>query len=98
MRFIAITFFVFVLVLSSGSFKKSQSETLMQCMQKCIREAGKFTDANKTTCKTRCAVVTFKGQPTSIPDCMGEYKACRKQCGKEKTCLRKCKERQMACQ
>ena len=89
---------LFILVLSLGSTNQSQSETLMQCMKKCIREAGQLTNANKEMCKTRCAVATYKSQPPSMRDCMGEYKNCRKQCDKDKKCQRKCKKRQMTCQ
>ena len=88
---------LFVLLLSLGSLQNAQSETLMQCMEKCIRGAGKLTDANKATCKTSCAAATFKNNPSGMRDCMGEYKACRKKCDKDKTCQRKCKKEQMSC-
>ena len=99
LRTITITGLVFVLLLSLGSIQNAQSETLMQCMQKCIRESGKLTDANKATCKTSCATAMFKANPSpsGMRDCMGEYKACRKECGKDKTCQRQCKKRQMSC-
>ena len=70
----------------------------MQCMQKCIADAGSLTDANKATCKTRCATATFNSKPSGMRDCMGEYKACRNECGKDKTCQRQCKKKQMSCQ
>ena len=98
MRTITILGLVFGLLLSLGSIQNAQSETLMQCMQKCIRESGKLTDANKATCKTSCATAMFKANPSGMRDCMGEYKACRKECGKDKTCQRQCKKRQMSCQ
>ena len=98
LRAITITGLVFVLLLSLGSIQNAQSETLMQCMEKCIRGAGNLTDANKAECKTSCATATFKTNPSGMRDCMGEYKACRNQCGKDKTCQRQCKKRQMSCQ
>ena len=89
---------VFVLLLSLGSIQNAQSETLMQCMQKCIRYEGGNTTTNKQTCKSRCTTTTLKSNPSGMRDCMGEYKACRKECGKDKTCQRTCKKRQMSCQ
>ena len=97
MRTITITGLAVVLFLSLGSIQNAQSETLMQCMEKCIRGAGKLTDANKATCKTSCATAMFKANPSGMRDCMGEYKACRKECGKDKICQRQCKKRQMSC-
>ena len=88
---------VFVLLLSLGSIQNAQSETLMQCMQKCIRYEGGNTTTNKQTCKSRCATTTLKSKPSGMRDCMGEYKACRKKCDKDKTCQRKCKSKQMSC-
>ena len=98
MKQIILIAIALTVLMQLGAIQNAQSETLMQCMQKCIRELGKLTDDNKATCKTRCATATFKANPSGMRDCMGEYKACRNQCGKDKTCQRQCKKRQMSCQ
>ena len=84
MRAIAITGLVFVVLLSLVPVKKPQGETLMQCMQICIRYEGGTTTANKATCKSRCAAATLKSKTGGMRDCMGEYKVCRQKVWKGK--------------
>ena len=74
----------------------ASGEDLLQCMEKCIRYEGGNTDANKDTCKFRCANTSTKGQG-GMRDCMGEFKACKKNCGKDNACYKVCKKAQMKC-
>jgi hypothetical protein len=74
----------------------AQSQGLMQCMEKCIRDEGK---SEKATCKSRCANVpsAFGKQPKQR-DCMAVYKGCKKNCPKrDKKCNRACKANLMQC-
>ena len=74
----------------------AQSQGLMQCMEKCIRDEGK---SEKATCKSRCANVpsSFGKQPKQR-DCMADYKGCKKICSKrDKKCNRACKATLMQC-
>jgi hypothetical protein len=74
----------------------AQSQSLMQCMEKCIRNEGK---SEKATCKTRCAKIpsAFGKQPKQR-DCMAIYKGCKKNCPKrDKKCNRACKANLMQC-
>ena len=78
-------------------------DTVMRCMEKCIRAEGK---AEKANCKTKCAPVpsvfgrSQKGQHK--PDsgsCMSGYKDCMQGCAKgNKICKRACKKTLMRCQ
>jgi hypothetical protein len=84
MRPILIVAAAFTLVFSIASFKKAESETLMQCMEKCISYEGGNSDTNKATCKSRCGAAMLKQPPAGKRDCMGEFKSCNRTCGKEK--------------
>ena len=96
-------FFIIVgLLLSLMSFEDARSETLLQCMEKCISYEGGNSDTNKATCKTRCGSAMIKQKPAGMRDCKGEVKACRSKCGKEKigqpsACHKECKALQMSC-
>ena len=78
-------------------------DTVMRCMENCIREEGK---ADKDNCKTRCAPVpsvfgrSQKGQHGSDSgSCMSGYKDCMEGCAKgNKICKRACKKTLMRCQ
>ena len=76
----------------------AQSSDLMQCMEKCLRFEGKD---QKETCKLRCADIPSVTGPGSRPagqhDCMGQYKACQKDCGKDRDCQKACKTQLMNC-
>ncbi len=86
----------------------SASADVLQCMESCIRSEGGNTDANKTTCKMRCAnVPTVFGGPSGSGgapanrdsgSCMSAYKDCQEVCGKDKKCKRVCKKALMRCQ
>lgn len=103
MRLSLFTALVFAALLSFSSSKAIAAETLMQCMEKCISFEGGNSATNKATCKTRCGAAMMKQKPAGMRDCMGEVKACRKKCGKEKIgnpspCHKQCKALQMTCQ
>ncbi len=88
---LALAFF-----LSLMPFEKAQSETLMQCMEKCIQYEGGNSATNKETCKNRCGAKFINQKPAAKRDCMGEFKGCNKACGKEKIgqpspCHKQCK-------
>ncbi len=90
------------LVLSLISFQGANSETLMQCMEKCIQFEGGNSATNKETCKNRCGAKFVNQQPAGKRDCMGDFKRCNKACGKEKIgqpspCHKECKARLRTC-
>ncbi len=68
------------------------AETVMQCMERCIRSEGK---EEKSTCKTRCAKVGTQGRPQK--DCGTMYKTCMKGCGKDKNCTKACRKARTKC-
>ncbi len=78
-------------------------DTVMRCMEKCIREEGK---AEKATCKTKCAPVPSVfgrdqggGRQPDSGSCMSAYKDCMQGCAKgNKICKRGCKKSLMRCQ
>ena len=73
--------------------KPVTGNSLMQCMEKCLKYEGNISTA-KSTCKMRCAEISIQNN-SIIPntDCMGLYKKCRQICPKKnKICRRKCKE------
>ena len=78
-------------------------DTVMRCMEKCIREEGK---ADKANCKTRCAPVPSVfgrsqggGRQPDSGSCMSGYKDCMQGCAKgNKICKRVCKKALMRCQ
>jgi len=87
----------------SGPATASAAGDLMQCMENCIRGEGGNSDANKDTCKMRCAnipSVTGGGAPANKDSgsCMSAYKDCNEACGKDKKCKRVCKKALMRCQ
>jgi hypothetical protein len=86
-----------------GPATASAAADILQCMEKCIRHEGGNTDANKTTCKMRCAGVpsVFSGNAPANKDsgsCMSAYKDCRETCAGDKKCTRVCKKALMRCQ
>ncbi len=86
-----------------GSAAAADAETLTQCMEKCIQYEGGNSAANKLTCKNRCGGAAVKvPDPAGQKDCMGEFKACNKACGKEKIgqpspCHKQCKAALRTC-
>ncbi len=87
----------------SGPASASAAADIMQCMENCIRSEGGNTDANKTTCKMRCANVpsmTGGGAPANRDSgsCMSAYKDCQEICEKNNKCKRVCKKALMRCQ
>jgi hypothetical protein len=76
----------------------AQSSDLMKCMEQCLRYEGKD---QKETCKMRCADIPSVTGPGSRQggqhDCMGQYKACQKDCGKDRDCQKACKTQLMNC-
>lgn len=104
MRMTLFASFAVAFVLSFVSFHDAGSETLMQCMEKCIQYEGGMSDTNKATCKTRCGskYVNQNQQAPGQRDCMGQFKQCNKACGKEKIgqpspCHKKCKAHLRTC-
>ena len=77
---------------TAGDVQLAQSNTVMQCMERCLRSEGKSEKAN---CKSRCANIS--SQRRQKPDCMAVYKQCLQPCGTNKTCRRACKNRLMTC-
>jgi hypothetical protein len=77
---------------TAGDVQLAQSNTVMQCMESCLRSEGK---SEKATCKSRCANIS--SQRRQEPDCMTVYKQCLQSCGTNKTCRRACKKRLMTC-
>lgn len=74
----------------------AQSQDLMQCMERCIREEGK---TEKATCKSKCAnIPSAFGQQQQRRDCMAVFKSCKRNCPKaDKNCHRACKDALMQC-
>jgi len=76
----------------------AQQNDLMRCMEQCLRHEGRD---QKETCKLRCAdipSVTGPGtRPSGERDCMGRYKACQKDCGRDRRCAAACKTELMNC-
>lgn len=68
------------------------AQTVMQCMERCIRNEGK---SEKATCKTRCAKVGARQPPAR--DCGTIYKTCMKSCGKDKNCTKACRKARTNC-
>ncbi len=111
---LSILAFAFIILLpasttQSGPASATAAADIMQCMENCIRSEGGNTDANKTTCKMRCAnVPTVFGGPSGSSDgapankdsgsCMSAYKDCQETCDKNKKCKRVCKKALMRCQ
>ena len=96
MRPLPIVAVVFSIFLSGATFQKAGGETLMQCTEKCISHEGGNSEANKVTCKSRCGAALLKQSPVGKPDCMDEFKACSRTCGKENIgqpsfCHKQCK-------
>lgn len=60
----------------------TSDDDLMQCMVDCIKNEG---EAEKATCKTRCANVPVNTQPEGL-DCMATFKQCKKTCASDKDC------------
>ena len=84
MRMSFVSGLILALIMSLASFQDAHSESLMQCMEKCIQYEGGNSATNKDTCKSRCGAAMIKSKPGGMRDCMGEFKACKKKCGKEK--------------
>jgi hypothetical protein len=76
----------------------AQQQDLMRCMEQCLRHEGRD---QKETCKLRCADIPSVTGPGSRPpgqqDCMGQYKACQRDCGKDRECHKACKTQLMNC-
>lgn len=72
------------------------AESVMQCMEKCIRSEGK---SEKSVCKQRCAQLpSVLGPKSGNRDCMGTYKSCKRYCPKgDKACPKTCKRALMQC-
>ena len=96
MRFILLVIIVIYIIFLNTPFQKAESETLQQCMEKCISYEGGRSKVNKVTCKSRCGTEILKQSPVVKRDCMGEFKSCNRTCGKEKigqlsSCHQQCK-------
>jgi len=78
----------------AAEIELAQSDNLLQCMEKCIREEGKD---EKDTCKLRCAKIPSQGAQQK--DCMGVYKQCKKNCpsATKKACRKQCKKQLTSC-
>lgn len=76
----------------------AQQQDLMRCMEQCLRHEGRD---QKETCKLRCAdvpSVTGRGdRPAGGRDCMARFKACGKDCGRDRKCAAACKAELMRC-
>ena len=101
-RYVSTVFMLVAAVTLAASLAappaRAQSSDLMQCMEKCLRYEGKD---QKETCKLRCADIPSVTGPGSRPagqhDCMGQYKTCQKDCGKDRNCQKACKTQLMNC-
>ncbi len=71
----------------------ASDDALMQCMVDCIMTEG---EAEKATCKTRCANIPVNTQPEGL-DCMATYKQCKKTCESDKDCKKVCKTALLNC-
>ncbi len=73
-------------------------QDIMQCMERCLRTEGRD---QRDTCRLRCADIPSVTGPGSRPageeDCMGRFKACQKECGRNKECISVCKTQLMNC-
>jgi len=79
----------------------AQAQSVMQCMEKCIRDEGNSA-AQKKICKSRCANVpgVFQngGQKKPGLSCMARFKNCQRACPPgDKNCKKACKRRLMNC-
>jgi|GEM_PF-4636847 len=76
----------------------AQQQDIMQCMERCLRYEGRD---QKETCKLRCAdvpsVTGQGGRPPGERDCMARFKACGKDCGRDRKCAAACKAELMNC-
>ena len=63
---------------------------LVQCVTDCLMQEGRD---HEETCRMRCS-----GEARSRPvDCIGVYKACKKDCDRDKACRKVCKKTLMRC-
>ena len=95
--FVVLLVFISTTGLAIAANSAGAASTIMQCMEKCIKDEGKD---QKATCKQRCANVpsVFDGKSQAGGmDCMAIYKSCNSTCKKGKDCLRKCKQSLMKC-
>ena len=76
----------------------AQPQDIMQCMERCLRHEGRD---QKETCKLRCAdlpaVTGPGGRPAGDRDCMARFKACGRDCGRDRKCAAACKAELMSC-
>ncbi len=76
----------------------AQQQDMMRCMEQCLRHEGRD---QKETCKLRCAdvpsVTGQGGRPPGDRDCMARFKACGKDCGRDRKCAAACKAELMNC-
>ena len=96
---LAISLFAaFVLAAAAFPAPAFAQTDIMKCMEQCLRYEGKD---QKETCKLRCADIPSVTGPGSRPpgqqDCMGQYKACQRDCGKDRECHKACKTQLMNC-
>jgi len=103
MSALAAAFFLLPPTSVSVSGPAAASADLLQCMESCIRHEGGNSDANKDTCKMRCANVPAVTGGGALPNkdsgsCMSAYKDCKEACGNDKACGRVCKKALMRCQ
>jgi hypothetical protein len=77
---------------------QAQQQDIMQCMERCLRHEGRD---QKEMCKLRCAdlpsVTGPGGRPAGDRDCMARFKACGKDCGRDRQCAAACKAELMSC-
>ncbi len=102
MRLLLLLNIVFSIILLDTYFQKAEGETLKQCMEKCVSYEGGNSDANKDICKSRCGSEMLKQSHDGKRDCIGEFKSCSRNCGKEKIgqptpCHKQCKATLRTC-
>jgi len=100
MTILAVSF-VMALTAIATTIHPVQAQSIMQCMEKCIREEGN-SSSQKKICKSKCASVpgVFQngGQKKPERSCMAQFKNCQKSCPPgDKNCKKTCKGRLMSC-
>ena len=95
---VVVATFAVVVTLAVADAPALAQQDIMKCMEQCLRHEGRD---QRETCRLRCADIPSVTGPGSRPpgqhDCMARYKACSKDCGGDRECVKACKAELMNC-